>query len=189
MFYNVVLKIKTNLSMRKLSEQNKKVAICAMVLFTMSFAGMVGFLSHQPAGEHGSADVFHAVHKEEAEDFSRFDKAKEAVFVTDAKGTFAYINESFCRLLDYECFELLDENMFDHMKVDGNADLMESYATILQEGEKVEAIGPVIMGGSSGVERLLLLNAEPVKEKNKVVEIIFEAKDLTKQVKGLMVKR
>lgn len=175
--------------MRKLSGQNKKVAVCAMVLFTMSFAGMVSFLSHQPVNEHGSANVLHAVHKDEAEDFSRFDKEAEPIFVTDAKGTFVYINESFCRLLNYECFALLDENMFDHMKADGNADLMADYTKLLQEGEAIEGIGPVVMGGSSGVERLLLLSAEPVKEKDKVVQIIFTTKDLTKQVKGLMVKR
>lgn len=175
--------------MRKLSEQNKKVAICAMVLFTMSFVGMVGFLGHQPTNEHGTANVFHAVHSEDAEDFSHFDSEKEAVFVTDSEGTFIYINESFCRILSYQCFEMLDENMFDHMKADGNADLIASYAKLLQEGEKVEAIGPVIMGGNAGLERLLLLSAEPLKEKDKVVQIIFRAKDLTKQVKGLMVKR
>jgi len=169
--------------------QNKKIAISAAVVFVLSFIMMIVFLSYNSSlGVHGKTDVFHIDGFEDmegAESFDTYDDDKVPTFVTSSDAMIEYMNGSFCDLLDTNCNKVIGESLFDYFKTDDNSSLIENYTKLIQEGESIEGMGPVVIE-SEHSEKLVLLNAEPaLDEEGKVIYLIFKVKDITKQAESL----
>lgn len=165
--------------------QNKKIAVSALAIFLFSFVAMLGFLQNNVPGpsNHGSASVLDL--EDHHEDEELIDDSSPG-FMTSADGLFLSVNELFCLEVSENCQSFIGESLFDHVKADGNADLIADYARLIQDGESVSGIGPVLLGTDMEAGKLILLHAKPVLGENgKVKEIVFEVKDLTKQVKAL----
>lgn len=163
--------------------QNKKIAISAVALFIVSFSTMLFFLGSEGMNpEHGGANVIEAEnagkHAEEVTDGG-------VTFVTDVEGVIKEADPGFCELIRKECVRLVGKKLFDYVNKEDLADLASVYGKLAQNGEKMDAIGPIrVLGGKN--EKLLLLSAEPIKDKEgKVLSIRFAVKDITEKVKGL----
>lgn len=168
--------------MFKLS-QNNKIAISAVAVFIVSFTSMVMFLEDKVDPSTTQANTLHVA--KDPHDFAEFDEDESPVFITNVEGEFLYTNDKFCKLVGGKCVKKDDLSIFDYVKENDHADLAPVYAKLLQNKEKLEAIGPVIMV-AKGKESLILLSAEPVLgRKEKVEYVVFRAKDLTEQAKGL----
>ncbi len=169
--------------------QNKKIAVSAIALFIMSFTMMLFVLENADnSNSHNKADVLH-VGEQAKEDLDA--KYKEYVqdqdapmFVTDAEGNILYSGEDFCELLGIPMKTLEGVTLFDIINSKDLPDLIADHAKILQNGEKVEGMGPYRM--IKGKEEILLImNAYPILEDKKVLEVVFSVKDITEQVEEL----
>ncbi len=168
--------------MPKLS-QNKKIAISAVALFIVSFSTMLFFLGGEGINpDHGGANVLEAgnagEHVEEV-------LSEGMTFVTDVEGIIKESNPAFCELIKKECVRLVGKKLFDYVNKEDLADLASVYGKLAQNGEKMDAIGPIrVLSGEN--EKLLLLSAQPLKdEKGKVLSIRFAVKDLSGKIKEL----
>lgn len=181
--------------MRKFSENNK-IAISAVAVFIVSFSLMFTFLSDSD-GKLNSAktDVLDAgsghgetenTETDQETDYrTALENYSDPIFVTNSEGVFKFASENFCGLIAADCNKIIDKKFVDYVNTNDHAELIAVYTKIIQNGEKMDAIGPLRMK-SGQEEKLVLFSAKPKLDKDdKVVEIIFIAKDLTQQVEEL----
>lgn len=161
--------------------QNNKIAISAVAVFIVSFTSMVMFLEDNVDPSTTQANTLHVA--KDPHDFAEFDEDETPVFITNVEGELLYNNDSFCKLMGGKCEKKKDESVFDYVKESNHDDLAKVYAKVLQNKEKLEALGPVVMS-LNNKESLVLLGAEPVLgRKDRVEYVVFRAKDLTEQAK------
>lgn len=181
--------------MLKLS-QNKKIAVCAIALFLISFSVMLFFLENK--GDdlvHSAANVLHGTdHDSEHvpapltnEDHYRSFLAEEdaIMFVTNGEGEFTHLSDDFCDLLEVDCENLAGNLLFDYINVKDLSTAAAAHTRLIQQSEPMEGLGPYRML-KGNEEVFLLLNAYPVLDsEGRVSEIVFSVKDLTSQVEEL----
>ncbi|MFH1283968.1 MAG: PAS domain-containing protein [Candidatus Peregrinibacteria bacterium] len=172
--------------------QNKKIAISAIAIFAVSFMFMLFFL--ETGGIQTTTIQTDAVHVNESSiaeasleaAYREYLSDKDApMVVIDVEGKVKYASADFCSMLSVKCDALTGHSLFDHINSKDMAEFVSSHSKLISEGEKLEGIGPYRISGNDG-ELLVMLSAYPVlNKKNKVIEIIFSAKDLTEQVEEL----
>lgn len=167
--------------------QNKKIALCAGFVFTISFATMVFFLEKQGNSlEHVQTDVIHA--EENTSEEAGFRKiagdSEDPLVVINAEGKVEFGSEDFCKLLKVGCDELKEALLFDYIHSKDLSKFASDHSKIVHNGEKKEGIGPyrIVV---SGEEILAIFNAYPVLDGKKVSQIILTVRDLTDQVESI----
>lgn len=181
--------------MRKFSENNK-IAISAIAVFIVSFSLMFTFLGDSDGtlnsaktdvleAESGHTESESAETDQETDYRTALENYSDPIFVTNAEGVFKFASGNFCELIGADCGKIIDKKFVNYINAKDHADLVAVYTKIIQNGEKMDAIGPFRVGNGQD-EKLVLFSAKPKLDKDdKVVEIIFIAKDLTQQVQGL----
>lgn len=181
--------------MRKFSENNK-IAISAIAVFIVSFSLMFTFLGDSDGqlvsvktdvleAESGHGGGESAETDQETDYRTVLENYSDPIFVTNAEGVFKFASGSFCELISADCEKIIDKKFVNYVNAKDHADLIAVYTKIVQNGEKMDAIGPFRVSNGQD-EKLVLFSAKPKLDKDdKVVEIIFIAKDLTQQVQGL----
>lgn len=179
--------------------QNRKIAITAVSLFIVSFSVMLFFLktdgnTHDALKTNvlhsGGEQTEEAVVEEvdvEAKYRAEMGGGTDPLFVINAEGVFNFTSEDFCELLEVKCEELTGSQFIDYVNNNDHSTFLSAYTKLIQDGEKVDAVGPFRMK-SGDEEKLILFTAQPILEKKKVTEIIFSAKDLTGQVEEMTEK-
>ncbi len=166
--------------------QNKKIAIAALAIFIVSFSVMLFFLGGNSLEiENTHTNVLNSSHNSETHDEVNKPDPAELSFITDSEGTFKYTANGFCKLMKLSCSEFEDKKYYDYINSGDLNDLILVQTKLVKEGDKIEAMGPyrMIQGND---EILVLLNAEPILDKDgKVESIIYHVKDLTEQVENL----
>lgn len=168
--------------------QGKKIAVSALAMFALSFSAMMFFLGGGSVEiDHVQTNVLQAESAaEEVEaDYSQYVVGEETpYFVTDFEGVFIYANHDFCRFVGKKCSDLFGHKFVDYINSKDHSGVLSIYTKLIQNGEKVEGIGPFrMLHGDS--ESLVLLTAQPILEGEKVVKIVFTMRDLTNQVEDL----
>ncbi len=173
------------------SSQNKKIAIAAVSLFTVSFSILIFFLSRNDGAlNHGQSNVLHSQETGEAAEndapyMKVFETIKSPKFVTNEEGLIKYADEGFCKMLDVDCEKILENSFFDFINSKDVSGFAAAYGKIIHDGKVEEGLGPyrVIEGKK---ELLLLFQATPVLDENeKVSYVIFSVKDITEQAEEL----
>jgi len=165
--------------------QNRKIAMSAIAVFVASFTFMVIFLGGSDTNLGSmKTDVLHASENTaELVDESTISD-DELIFVTDAEGVFIDASDSFCKLVSKSCKLLKGKKLFNYINSEDLADFASVHAKLLQGGARIDGLGPFrFISGSK--EKLLILSAKTKEDDNKVVEIIFNAEDLTEQINQL----
>lgn len=162
--------------MQKIS-QNRKVALSSMAVFVASFSFMLLFLGGSDTNlQSAKTDVLHSdsatSNHESTIDHDSIN------FITNSDGSFDEVSDKFCKTIARSCKLLVGAKSFDYISHEDLADFASIHAKLVQNGEKMDMIGPYrFISGSR--ERLLILAADPQKNKGKVTKIIFSATDLT----------
>ena len=166
--------------------QNKKIAIAALAIFIVSFSVMLFFLDGYKVDlDNTHTNVLDSSHHEEVENTEIRPAHSELSFVTNTTGTLKYTTNSFCELLKLSCSEFEGKQYYDYINSNDLNDLILVHTKLVEEGSKIEAIGPyrMIQGNH---EILVLLSAKPIlDEEGDVTSIIYHVKDLTEQVENL----
>jgi PAS domain S-box-containing protein len=178
--------------------QNNKIAVSALAVFLASFSLML-FILGGKGGEfsHGGTNVLQSdrAHEESAVEIDPLNleatyrvylsNFNDPIFVTSPEGRIRFASEGFEDILATPSSKLVGKKLFDYVNSEDLSDMVEVYTRTIQNGNKVEGIGPIRMIRKNK-ERLLLLSAKPViNSEEKVSGIIFAVKDLTEQLKLL----
>jgi len=184
-------------------EQRHKIAISVGAIFMVSLSVMLFLLGDGGKNVgHVQANVGHAggegkweeVISEEVETErlleeykSYFKDSGNLIFSTDVEGKFKYLSESFCKLIDVNCYESVDELFFNYMNSDDLAVMASKHAKIVQDGKDINGVGPYrFQVGDSNHYVLVMFNIHVIlDEENEVVEIVFSVNDITKKVNGM----
>lgn len=175
--------------MSKLSE-NKKIAICAIAIFIVSFSTMLFFLDEGgQKNDHTQTNVLELDQKQELspeEKYQSYLKEQDSpFFVVDSEGKFKYTNELFCKLLALDCDKFGGKKLFDFINSKDLSDFVSTYTKTVQNGEDKDGVGPIRML-SGDKEKLLLFNFKVLKNRDeKTGEIVVSVKDLTEKAEEL----
>ncbi len=166
--------------------QNKKIVVSALAVFVVSFTFMMLFLDAGKDLNQTQADVLHVDSHEKKGTYDEYDDLDTPVFATNAEGEFKYLNEVFCNLIKIDCREASGHKIYDYVDEGGHAELAAIYAKLIQDGEKIDGMGPLVISSGEYDEKLILLTGSPILDDDKKVQsIIFGAKDLTEQLEAL----
>ncbi len=171
--------------------QNRKIALAAVMLFVLSFMGMLFYLENASMEfDHGQTAVMHATEATgelSAEDKYRsyFDNKENPVFTVNIEGKIVFASTDFCELLSIQCGGIIDNKIFDFVNSKDLPDLVSVYTRLIQQKEKQNGLGPYRMLQNDR-EILILFDVYPVLDNHEEIqEIVFSAKDLTEQVEEL----
>mgnify|MGYP000710311201 CR=1 FL=1 len=175
--------------------QNKKILIAALTIFLMSFSIMLFFLDgYKLELDNTHTNVLESSHHGDSHDNDHenlnhpveelYDE-EDIYFKTNTSGTLKFTSNNFCRLLKISCSEFEGQQYYDFINTTDLSDLISVHTKLVEEGKKIDAIGPyrMIQGNH---EILVLLSAKPIlDEEGNVEEIVYQIKDLTEQVESL----
>lgn len=176
--------------------QNNKIAITAVAIFIVSFSVMVFFLERNYEKlEEGYANALGA-HESSEETASEetnpeakykayFEETSDPLFAVNSKGVFIFASEDFCNLFNTENSKFINKKLIDFINAKDHSDFLAQYTNLIQEGEKTDAVGPFRFKYGKQ-EKLMIFSAVPILDKKeKVIEIVFSAKDITEQAEEL----
>lgn len=175
--------------------QNKKIAISAISLFLVSFAGMLFFLKNNGNElEQGKTNVLEST-KHGTEQVAEIDQEsiyreyigseENPIFVVNAEGNVVFASDDCCKLLSVNCDEFVGKLFFDYINTKDLSSLVSAHTKLIQDPKSTEGLGPYRMI-KDNKEILVLFDAYPIlDEDKKVTEIIFSVKDITEQAEGL----
>ncbi len=105
-------------------------------------------------------------------------------FVTSVSGLYLEVSDSYLELLGKKVEEIKEELLFSNINAKDLPAIMSENSKLLLEAKKVEGLGPYRMLKNDGSEILVIFKATPVvnKESQKVSQIIFSVKDISKIV-------
>jgi PAS domain-containing protein len=174
--------------------QNNKIALSALAIFLVTFASMLFFLGDHDISGSGGADVLNShgdASDEEmqlvgsslfVEEMAAVKNSPLPVIITDNELTIHYSRGDFCEFLEISCEEVDGKTLFELVGTDDVVDLASLNLKLVQDGVKIDSIGPYKIGITDEA-KLVLLSATPVKDKeDKVFRIIFEIKDITERI-------
>jgi PAS domain S-box-containing protein len=166
--------------------QNKKIAISAIALFVVSFTTMTFFLGGGSSG-HGSANVMSSGGSEHG---GGGESANEATvtktgFSTDVSGNITMASKDFCKLLDKNCEEIIKQPIYKYVNKEDFSELAEVLGKESIAAMTIDSIGPIKISADQGEEKMIILSAQSVKDKEgKITVINFSVKDITDKVDG-----
>ena len=183
---------------------NKKIAVSAVAIFILSFASMVLFLdapgasgkgkghqanvfdSHKPNSEHIESGVQQETARfglKKIDEIALFQTSKFPTVITDKELNVRSMRNDFAQLVGEEKMqEFKEQNLFNFVNSDDVPELASLNLKLLDNGLKVEAMGPFRMQSEEG-EKLVMLSANPIKNsRGKVDYIIFQFRDLSDKI-------
>ncbi|MDP2642807.1 MAG: PAS domain-containing protein [Candidatus Peregrinibacteria bacterium] len=176
--------------------QNKKIAFSAFGLFLVSFVMMALFLRNSgELGKNGEANILEA-HEAGAETETAIDdtekidfikivgKTLDPVIVINAEGKVEYANAKFCDMISVKCAKFNDILFFDFINAKDLSGFVSTYGKLFQTGQKIDGMGPYRLLKGKG-EIIVLLDAKPLLEDEKVFAVALHVKDITEKVNEL----
>jgi hypothetical protein len=195
MFYNVscssVIYIKTKIV---IFSQSKKILVASISVFVVSLSMLLFFLEGNGSElGFGQTDALSSSsHSESSEQVEAIipdniiEKPALWLQINDL-GLIVDSSENLCELLHISSEELRGLLVYDLINAKDLPLFASASSKLMQSGEKMKGIGPFrILAGDT--ELIFMLNASPnLDEKGAVLDIIFELKDITAQVKEMAI--
>ncbi|MBI5754434.1 hypothetical protein HZA40_04800 [Candidatus Peregrinibacteria bacterium] len=153
--------------------QNKKIAISAVALFAVSLTTMIFFLG---GDVKGGADVLEA----------GSDGVDKVTFSTGVSGNITEASADFCRILNKNCAQIVKKSLYDYINKVDFPDFAATVGKLAQKAQNIEAIGPIRFKIDGANEKMFILNAQSVQDREgKVNSINFSVKDITNKVEDI----
>lgn len=162
--------------------QNKKIAISALALFTVSFSTMIFFL-----GEKINPSVKTDVMEAGSVDSESVKTIEGGIqFKTDVEGVITEASDDFCKIFGTDCSAMIKNKFFNYVNREDMPEMASVYGKLAQNGQQMNTIGPIRVLGANKEEKFLLLNASPLLDaQGKVMSIKFTANDITNKVQDV----
>jgi PAS domain S-box-containing protein len=166
--------------------QNKKIAISAIALFVVSITTMTFFLGGDSnIASEGGANVMGSGGSGHGGESSTEATVSKTGFSTDVSGNITAASKDFCKLLDKNCEEIIEQPIYKYVNKEDFSELSKVLGELASSAHTIDSIGPIKISADQGNERMIILSAQSVQNKEvKITGINFSVKDITDKVDG-----
>ncbi|MDX9971100.1 MAG: hypothetical protein RBS56_04325 [Candidatus Gracilibacteria bacterium] len=176
--------------------QNKKILLSTLSILVVSVAILLLFAStgkDVKSSGHASVSGSHGAQNHEIETvlYSDYLNEDENVwFVTDVSGKYIDFSDDYLKLIGRPASELKDSLLFSDINAKDLPAIMSENSKLLLNANKVEGLGPYRIMKNESEEVLVIFKAVPIlnTQNNKVSEIVFSVKDISKIVEETKLK-
>lgn len=176
--------------------QNKKILLSSISILFVSLTIVLLFISTgndisnmghaNISGSHGSAYEKGETHKYEL----YLEETETLWFATDVSGKYIAVSDEYANLLGKNSKQITGSLLFSDLNAKDLPAIMSENSKLLLNAKKVEGLGPYRIIKNENEELLVIFKALPIlnNKNDKVSEIIFSVKDITKIVEETKLK-